>query len=112
MVETVETFENLIDGKWTRGRSSAVFENENPAACGSNLGRFQSSTPDDVVAAIDAATAAFRVWRRTPVSDRQAHVAEQVEAVVEAIHESWSEQRGGRGGRRQRRSRPRYSNPA
>jgi acyl-CoA reductase-like NAD-dependent aldehyde dehydrogenase len=72
----VETFENLIDGKWTRGRGGAVFENENPAACGSNLGLFQSSTPEDVVAAIDAAAAAFRAWRRTPVSDRQVHVAE------------------------------------
>jgi acyl-CoA reductase-like NAD-dependent aldehyde dehydrogenase len=94
MVETVETFENLIDGKWTRTRSGAVFENENPAACGSNLGLFQSSTPEVVLAAIDAAAAAFRVWRRTPVSDRQAHIAEQVEAVVEAIQESRAEQRG------------------
>src|ERR1700676_3784279 len=47
----LETFENLIDGKWTRGRGGAVFENENPAVCGSNLGLFQSSTPEDVVAA-------------------------------------------------------------
>ena len=72
----VQTFENLIDGKWTRARGGAVFENENPAACGSKLGLFQSSTPEDVVAAIDAAAAAFRGWQRTPVSDRQVHIAE------------------------------------
>jgi aldehyde dehydrogenase (NAD+) len=72
----VETFENLIGGAWTRGRGGATFDNENPAACGSNLGRFQSSTPEDVDAAIAAAAGAFRAWRRTAVPERQRYIAE------------------------------------
>jgi acyl-CoA reductase-like NAD-dependent aldehyde dehydrogenase len=71
----VETFENLIDGKWTRSRGGATFHNENPAACGSNLGLFQSSTPEDVASAIDAAARASRAWRNTPVSERQRYVS-------------------------------------
>ena len=72
----VETFDNLIGGQWTRARGGATFDNENPAVCGSSLGLFQSSTPEDVAAAIDAAAEAFHGWRRTPMSERQRHVAE------------------------------------
>jgi aldehyde dehydrogenase (NAD+) len=72
----VETFENLIGGAWTRARGGATFDNENPAACGSNLGRFQSSTPEDVDAAIAAAAGAFRAWRRITVPERQRYIAE------------------------------------
>ena len=70
----VETFENLIGGAWTRARGGGTFDNENPAACGSNLGRFQSSTPEDIAAAIAAAAGAFQAWRRTAVSERQRHI--------------------------------------
>ena len=67
---------NFINGAWTRARGAATFGNENPAFRGSNLGVFQSSTAEDVDAAIAAAAAAFRAWRRTPLATRQQHVAE------------------------------------
>ena len=71
----IETFDNFIGGAWKPSRGRATFEDENPAVRGSNLGLFQASTPDDVVDAIDAAAGAFRMWRRTPLPERQQHVA-------------------------------------
>jgi aldehyde dehydrogenase (NAD+) len=71
----IETFENFIGGAWKPSRVGATFENENPAVRGSNLGLFQASTTDDVVDAIDAAAEAFRTWRRTPLPERQQHIA-------------------------------------
>jgi aldehyde dehydrogenase (NAD+) len=83
----VETFDNLIGGKWTRARGGATFDNENPAACGSSLGLFQSSTPEDVAAAIDAAAGAFHLWRRTPMPERQRHVAEFLRLLKDSREE-------------------------
>ena len=75
MADTLEHL-NLIGGAWTRARGAATFGNENPASRGSNLGVFQSSTAEDVDAAITAAAAAGSAWRRTPLAARQQHVAE------------------------------------
>jgi aldehyde dehydrogenase (NAD+) len=68
--------ENFIDGRWRASCSRATFEDENPACRGSSLGRFQSSTAEDVVDAVGAAAKAFHAWRRTPVAERQVYVAE------------------------------------
>ena len=57
MADTLEHL-NLIGGAWTRARGAATFGNENPASRGSNLGVFQSSTAEDVDAAIAAAAEA------------------------------------------------------
>ena len=75
MADTIEHL-NLIGGTWTRARGAATFGNENPASRGSNLGVFQSSTAEDVDAAITAAAAAVSrgAARRSPA--RQQHVAE------------------------------------
>ena len=70
-----DTFNNFIRGHWTPSRSGATFGDENPAARGSNLGAFASSTAGDITEAIDAAADAFRTWRRTTVADRQHYVA-------------------------------------
>jgi aldehyde dehydrogenase (NAD+) len=85
--QTVETFQNFIAGKWKTSRTSATFENENPAFRGSNIGGFQSSSPEDVLDAIAAADAAFRSWRRTPVSERQ----QVVGAFLQLLRESREE---------------------
>jgi aldehyde dehydrogenase (NAD+) len=71
-----ETFKNFVGGRWTLSRTGQTFENENPAIKGSNLGVFQSSGPDDIDEAIDVADAAFRAWRRTPLTERQQYVSE------------------------------------
>lgn len=70
------TFDNFIDGRWRSSRTGQTFENENPASKRSNIGFFQSSSPDDIDEAIAAAETAFRGWRRTPVSERQQCVSE------------------------------------
>ena len=70
-----ETFTNFVGGRWVPSRTGETFENENPAVKGSNLGLFQSSGPDDIDEAIAVADAAFRAWRRTPLTERQQHVS-------------------------------------
>ena len=81
------THNNFIDGKWVASRSGATFGDENPAHRGSNLGSFQSSTPEDVACAIDAAAGAFRVWRRTSIVDRQQYIAAFLTLLKESREE-------------------------
>src|SRR5262245_24073781 len=64
-----ETFLNYINGKWVAARSGRTFFNTNPAT-GEMLGEYPSSGPEDVDAAVDAASAAFRGWRLTPAPKR------------------------------------------
>ena len=71
-----ETFRNFVGGRWTASRSGETFDNENPAIKGSSLGLFQSSAPADIDEAIAVADAAFRAWRRTPLTERQQYVSE------------------------------------
>jgi aldehyde dehydrogenase (NAD+) len=87
VVEKVETFKNFVNGKWTSSRGGVTFENENPARRGSNIALFQSSTPEDVVEAIDAADAAFRTWRRTPLAERQQYISEFIRLLKESREE-------------------------
>src|SRR5919106_2353974 len=71
-----DTFNNFIGDRWQPSRTGQTFENENPAAKGSNLGFFQSSSPDDIDEAVATAEAAFRTWRAVPVAQRQQYVSE------------------------------------
>ena len=71
-----DTFNNFIGGRWQPSRTGPTFENENPALRGSNLGLFQSSSPDDIDEAIGEAVTAFRTWRATPLVERQQYVSE------------------------------------
>ena len=82
-----ETFNNFIGGRWKASRTGQTFGNENPAVKGSNLGFFQSSGPDDIGEAITEADVAFRMWRRTPVAERQQHVAEFLRLLKESREE-------------------------
>jgi aldehyde dehydrogenase (NAD+) len=83
----VETFKNLIGGAWKSSRSGATFEDENPAFRGSNLGRFQSSTVEDVAEAIAAAAGALAGWRRQSIASRQ----ERVGVFLRLLEESRDE---------------------
>lgn len=64
------TFLNFIDGTWTASRSGRRFENRNPADATDLIGAFQHSSRDDVVAAVDAASRAYRQWRLVPAPRR------------------------------------------
>jgi acyl-CoA reductase-like NAD-dependent aldehyde dehydrogenase len=58
---------NLIGGRWVSGSSGQTFDSLNPANTDDVVGRFPRSTSEDVIAAVDAAQAAFPAWSRTPV---------------------------------------------
>ena len=62
--------ENSIGGQWVECRSGQTFESINPANRHEVIGVFQRSNKDDVVAAIDAASAALLGWSRTPATAR------------------------------------------
>jgi len=66
----VEVFKNYIGGKWIDACSGETFESRNPAHTDEVIGVFPRSREADVVAAIDAAHAAFRPWSRTPAPAR------------------------------------------
>lgn len=61
-----ESYENFIGGKWVPARSGETFQSCNPANTEEVVGVFPRSREEDVVAAIDAAQAAFPAWSRTP----------------------------------------------
>jgi acyl-CoA reductase-like NAD-dependent aldehyde dehydrogenase len=71
-----ETFLNYIANEWKSSRTGATFCDENPAYRDSNLGNFQSSAPEDIEDAINAASDALKMWRKTSVADRQNYVGE------------------------------------
>ena len=68
---TAPRFGSFVGGAWHAPEGGATFADENPAVRGSVLAHFHASTPAEVVAAIDHATAAFRGWRATRVGERQ-----------------------------------------
>jgi aldehyde dehydrogenase (NAD+) len=63
-------FNNYVDGAWVPSRSGELFENRNPADDREVLGLFQQSTPEDAVAAIQAAERAYERWRLVPAPRR------------------------------------------
>jgi aldehyde dehydrogenase (NAD+) len=77
-----EILQNYINGAWCDSASGETFANENPARRGSVLNRAQASTAEDVEAAIGAAAAAFKLWSRKPVAERQAVVARFLDALA------------------------------
>src|SRR5947209_12765143 len=61
---------NYIGGKWVESAGGETFPSLNPADRDEVIGLFQRSNKEDVIAAIDAAQAAFRSWSRTPAPAR------------------------------------------
>ena len=64
-----ERFHNSIGGKWVPAQGGRTFFNHNPAT-GEVLGEYPASGPEDVDAAVAAATKAFKAWRLTPAPKR------------------------------------------
>lgn len=60
---------NYINGKWQKAEASEVLEVHNPATQ-EVLGRVPLSKGSEVVAAAEAAQAAFPEWRQTPPEQR------------------------------------------
>lgn len=67
---SAETFKNYINGEWVESSSGETFENRNPADTDDVVGVFQKSNADDVKAAVDAASEAYKKWRLVPAPKR------------------------------------------
>ena len=71
-----EILKNYVAGKWIVSASGKTFDNENPAHRGEILNHAQASTPEEVTAAVSAASDAFLKWRDISVEERQNLVGE------------------------------------
>ncbi len=63
-------FKNYINGEWVEARNGKAFENRNPANTEELIGMFPSSSSEDVGAAVEAACAAYPMWRLVPAPKR------------------------------------------
>ena len=72
----------FIGGRWTAAAAGGSFEVTDPASGGS-LGTVADAAPDDVDAAIDAASAAFTRWKRTAARDRAQVLLDAAQLVRE-----------------------------
>jgi len=79
----VDTFLNYIGGKWVPAASGETFLDTNPARPDEVIGEFQRSGPEDVDAAVAAASAARNEWRRTPAPLRGEIIARATRMLVE-----------------------------
>jgi aldehyde dehydrogenase (NAD+) len=61
---------SYVNGKWYHPASSRVTRNVNPADTSDVIAEFPLATAADVRSAVDAATAAFPAWRKTPGPER------------------------------------------
>ncbi len=71
-MQTDQRYKNYIGGEWVDASVDETNENSNPANPGETLGRFPRSTREDVRRAVDAATRAFKDWRRISAAERSA----------------------------------------
>jgi acyl-CoA reductase-like NAD-dependent aldehyde dehydrogenase len=78
---------NFINGAWSESTGGDTFANEDPSRRGSELNRAQASTEVDIDATVTAAATAFTEWSRTTVPERQAFVAQFLDALAEASEE-------------------------
>lgn len=61
--------QNFIDGQWQSSASSSLLPVINPAT-DEEITQVQDSTAADAIAAVDAAEAAFKTWRKTTAKSR------------------------------------------
>ena len=80
-------YQNLIGGKWSAARSGKTFENRNPARPSDLIGTFPQSGPEEVAAAVAAASKAFASWRLTPAPRRAEVVLRAAEILRERKEE-------------------------
>jgi aldehyde dehydrogenase (NAD+) len=68
-------------------RSGKAYENRNPANVDELVGMFESSTQEDVDAAVDAAQAAYKTWRLVPAPKRAEILFRAAEILVQRKEE-------------------------
>ena len=67
---TAKLFGNLIDGEWVPSQSGRTFEDRSPSDTRRIVATFPDSADEDVAAAVEAASRAFRSWRLVPAPKR------------------------------------------
>lgn len=85
----LKSFNNYIGGEWVAASSGEWLDNINPADTSDIVGRFAASTAGDAEAAVRAATSAFPVWRKTPISAR-ARILNKAADYLEANAETFA----------------------
>lgn len=78
-----DTHLNYIDGKWAPASTGETFLDINPARPDEVIGEFQRSGPEDVDAAVGAASRAQDEWRLTPAPLRGEIVARATRMLIE-----------------------------
>ncbi|HYY58516.1 MAG TPA: aldehyde dehydrogenase family protein [Pyrinomonadaceae bacterium] len=68
-------YRNFIGGEWVESLSRKTIENRNPANTDDVLGIVHQATREEARRAVEAASEAFRDWRRTPAPARGRIVA-------------------------------------
>ncbi|HLP27931.1 MAG TPA: aldehyde dehydrogenase family protein, partial [Candidatus Didemnitutus sp.] len=61
---------NFVSNLWLPSSTGRTFNNLNPADATDVIGAFPLSSADDVAAAVDAASAAYKQWRLLPAPKR------------------------------------------
>jgi len=77
---------NYINGEWVASKSDRIIEVTNPAT-GEVLAEEVLSTPEEAVAAVEAAHEAFWEWRETPPYTRARYMFRLKEAMEERFEE-------------------------
>ena len=67
---TAKTFGNLIDGEWVPSKNGRTFTDHNPSDTRQVVATFPDSGAEDIGAAVEAASRAFRSWRLVPAPKR------------------------------------------
>jgi len=84
----VKTYTNYINGQWTAGVSSKSIPIHNPARRSEIVAHVQASNAVDVEHAIDAASAAFENWSRTPAPKRGSYLKKASEFLAKRRDEA------------------------
>ena len=88
-------YPNYIDGEWVS--KDATFENRNPANTEELVGIFTKGSAKDIVAAADAANAAFPAWASTTAPARGAYlfkIADFLESRLDELAEEMTREEG------------------
>ena len=91
------TFHNYVAGEWVACKTGKTFPNTNPANTDEVVGAFQSSGPEDVQEACEAAAKAFPAWSTAPAPRRGEYLfkaAELLESRLGKISEEMTREEG------------------
>ena len=78
---------NFIAGKWAESSGTRVVERKNPADDRDTVGAITLSTREDAKRAVEAASAAFPAWKRTPAPLRGKLIARVAQLMTARIDE-------------------------